>query len=500
MDLMYTTHDIDTFLSSIYFNDMVDNDGGMKPNDMFSLYFLLNKLRPTLVIESGVWNGKSTKLIRKTLGPDAIIVCLDPRNIPVDGYRDDNKNTHYFIDSSFVDFGDLDLQKLNLGHISPNNILCFFDDHQNSAQRLSQCISKGMYHLFFNDNYPVGAGSHYSIQHLIDNDTRDKFQLDRQYPYSINTLPHIDMNRRDSLIHAIKTYVVFPNVFSSDIVLYEGTFRSQGFFKDTDTEAIRKYSLFHTTKQDYCWNTYLTITNTPTLSLCIPTMDRWEFLKVNIPNYLANPYISEIIISDENGNDAAHIRATFNSPKLRISVNATRLGPFLNKNKVVSLASNAFICLMDSDNFAPVSYFEAWEKWLNGNIPNENTIYSPSRTIPQPNHTGFDYRCFNGVFITQKNYKYYWKNVHIAGCLYNTGNYIVSKNMYMNTNTDPHLKHLEYQKSPDVMFKNYFMWKNNNMQMVIVPGMEYAHIVHDNSYYIQELSMLDVSKFNALYE
>lgn len=238
----------------------------------------------------------------------------------------------------------------------------------------------------------------------------------------------------------------------------------------------------------------------PPLTLCIPTMNRWEFLKVSLPKYLANPYIAEIVISDENGADAAQIRATFTDPKIRVSVNTNRLGPFLNKRKVIEMASNAFICLMDSDNFAPVSYFDAWATWLKGGDPNVDTIYSPCRTIPQANHEGFDYRHFGGVYITKENYKYYWKNIPMATCLYNTGNYIVSKKMYMTTETDEHLKHLETARSPDVMFQNYFMWKNNNMKMVVVPGMMYDHIVHDGSYYIQELSMLNVDNFNALYD
>ena len=244
----------------------------------------------------------------------------------------------------------------------------------------------------------------------------------------------------------------------------------------------------------------LTATGTVPLSLCIPTMNRWEFLQINLPKYLQNPYISEIVISDENGADAAQIRAHFNNPKIRVSVNNTRLGPFLNKRKVVSMASNKFVCLMDSDNFAPLSYFKAWEAWLKGQDPCENTIYSPCRTIPQANHEGFDYRHIGGVHITNANYKYYWKNILRTTILYNTGNYIVSKKMFMTTKTDPELKHLESERSPDVMFQNYFMWKNNNMIMVVVPGMEYDHIVHQGSYYIQELFALNVDHFNALYD
>ena len=143
------------------------------------------------------------------------------------------------------------------------------------------------------------------------------------------------------------------------------------------------------------------ITTVPQISLCIATMDRWDFLKVSLPQYLTYPYISEIIISDENGHDAEKIRATFNDSKIRVSINTTRLGPFLNKNKVVSLASNEFVCLIDSDNFAPLSYFEAWEKWLKGAEPDENTIYSPYRTIPQLNHEGFIYKELSGVYIAK---------------------------------------------------------------------------------------------------
>jgi hypothetical protein len=229
-------------------------------------------------------------------------------------------------------------------------------------------------------------------------------------------------------------------------------------------------------------------------------MNRWDFLKVNLPKYLTNPYITEIVISDENGADADKIRTTFTDPKIRVSVNETRLGPFLNKHKVIEMASNAFVCLMDSDNFAPIEYFDAWAAYLRGAEPDTNTIYSPCRTIPQANHGGFDYRQFGGIYINKDNYKYYWKNIPIAGCLYNTGNYIVSKTMYLTTETDAHLKHLETARSLDVMFKNYFMWKNNNMKMIVIPGMEYDHIVHDGSYYIQELSMLNLDNFNALYD
>jgi len=261
MNLKYTTEDLDYFISNIYFDNIENNSGGMKINDMFSFYFLLKNLRPTIIIESGVWNGFSTKLIRKVLGSNCKIISLDPREIPEDGFIDDNINTTYFTGTSFVDFKDLKIEEaIN----DKETILCFFDDHQNAAQRLIQCVEKNITHVFFNDNYPVNAGSHYSIQHLIDNDPRNCFNLSSQYYYSINTFPHIDIKNRLNLINKIDNYLVFPNVFSSKINLYEGIFDSNGFFYENSNDYndnISKYNIFYKNKEQYCWNTYLTIKN-----------------------------------------------------------------------------------------------------------------------------------------------------------------------------------------------------------------------------------------------
>jgi len=194
------------------------------------------------------------KLIRLTLGKDIKIICLDPRNIPEEGYTDNNINTIYYTGKSFIDFSDLKLENLDL-----NQILCFFDDHQNSAQRLIQCSEKGIKHIFFNDNYPLNSGSHYSIQHLIDNDLRKNFDLDNQYYYSINIFPQIDLNKRTNILEKIDNYIVFPNIFSSEILLYEGNFFTKGFFDNNDINSINKYNIFYKYKNKYCWNTYLTL-------------------------------------------------------------------------------------------------------------------------------------------------------------------------------------------------------------------------------------------------
>jgi hypothetical protein len=217
---------------------------------------------------------------------------------------------------------------------------------------------------------------------------------------------------------------------------------------------------------------------------------------------LTNPYIAEIIITDENGQDADQIRQNLNDPRIRVYVNDQQLGPFLNKRKAVLLANNPFVCLMDSDNFAPVSYFDAWAKYLDGKQPDDHTIYSPVRTTPQPNHNGFDFTRMSGVAITTHNFKQYWRDTgpECAQTLYNLGNYITSKKLFETTKTIPELRYFESQKGPDVMFQSYLMWSTNNMVMIVVPGMEYNHIVHGGSYYVNNHPDMNYPFFNSLYK
>jgi len=230
-------------------------------------------------------------------------------------------------------------------------------------------------------------------------------------------------------------------------------------------------------------------------SLCIATMDRWSFLQKNLPKYLENPYIAEIIISDENGNDAKMIKEHYDNSMIKVFVNEFRLGGFKNKRVAVSNASYPWVCLADSDNFIPVSYFEAAAKVFDPSNP--NMIYSPSYTFPQSNHPGFNWRHMIGDIFTPANYKIMW-NKHKKNNNINVGNYIVSKELYMRaehpndgTNYDTACRCL------DALYQNYLMFKNGGSFMTVA-GMEYDHIVHPGSYYMTEHMMTNTNFFESL--
>jgi hypothetical protein len=236
------------------------------------------------------------------------------------------------------------------------------------------------------------------------------------------------------------------------------------------------------------------------LSLCIPTKNRWNFLKINIPKYLDNPFIDEIVICDENGNDAKMIEETYkDNEKIKVYVNDRILGPFFNKRKVTSLAKNDFVCLMDSDNFAPLSYFEAWNTYIKENDLKENTVYFPCKTIQQPNHDGFDYRSLIGSYNFEESKKIFHNQLFVM--MLNTGNYIFNKNFFMKAESDYSLEDMDKSyKVCDVLYQNYLLLSKCDAILTLVPNMEYDHIVHGGSYYMETCNQLDMNKFNILFK
>ncbi len=212
-------------------------------------------------------------------------------------------------------------------------------------------------------------------------------------------------------------------------------------------------------------------------------MNRWSFLQKNIPMYLDNPYIDEIVICDETGDDAQKIReAEFNCEKIKLHVNETRLGAFRNKEKVVRLAENKWICLMDSDNFAPLLYFQWWESYILNRDLQITDIFCPVGAFPQSNYPGHNFSDISGQIITRSNVSNMYNSFSFMGGVINIGNYIFNRDFYMSSVGYKDL--VDEVLCLDVFLKNYLMLANNG-NMHIVPNMQYHHIVHDQSFYVE---------------
>jgi FkbM family methyltransferase len=226
------------------------------------------------------------------------------------------------------------------------------------------------------------------------------------------------------------------------------------------------------------------------LSLCIATMDRWDFLKDTIHQYLINPYIDEIIISDENGNDCYQLfKAYGTNKKLRLYSNHTQLGAFLNKQKAVSYAKNTWVAIIDSDNYAPIRYFQAFIK----NKKDANAVYIPSKLMAYKSTTSYDNTAFIGTDITLENVNKLSSNLEIV---LQSGNFICTKEVFQNAQSIYGLENL--CNGLDAMYTS-FLFLTTGAVLRVIPGMEYYHCVHDGSITLQAMRS-DFGLYKPIFE
>ena len=141
------------FISLYKKRPIKNNINGAGFDNMFALYFILKKIRPKFIIESGVLRGQTTWIIEKTL-PKSKILSIDI-----------NLKNRKFI-SKKVKYSNVDFKFHNFSNI-PKNTLAFLDDHQNHLERLKQCKFFGIRNIILEDNYPVARGDFYTIRHAI---------------------------------------------------------------------------------------------------------------------------------------------------------------------------------------------------------------------------------------------------------------------------------------------------------------------------------------------
>lgn len=143
---------IPEFLELYKSRPISDNQGGMKSPHMFATWFLLKKLNPKIVIESGIWKGQGTWLIEKTL-PEAKVYSIDV-----------NLSHRQWI-SENVEYFNKDFSKIDWSFIKDkSSTLLFFDDHQNAYKRIIEGKKLGFKQFVFEDNYPIKHGDCYSLK------------------------------------------------------------------------------------------------------------------------------------------------------------------------------------------------------------------------------------------------------------------------------------------------------------------------------------------------
>ena len=228
-----TERDLEEFCLLYKDRPIKTNKGGMGAPDMFSLWLTLKRLNPECVVESGVFKGQSTWLIRNTL-PECEIICLDPEIKKDIAFVDKSKKTTYYCGSDFIDFSQLEKNKIS------TNSLIFFDDHVNAFERVIQCYEKQCKLVFFNDNYPVGCGSHLTIEHVLGMDER---------------FEGLNDTHRSFLQSIVSSKHTFPNICRTQIKTGEGVFDCESIYDESDLPD--QLDIFSKEGSMYRWNTLI---------------------------------------------------------------------------------------------------------------------------------------------------------------------------------------------------------------------------------------------------
>lgn len=193
-DLSDAKEMVDEFLKLYQKRPIHDNRGGMSSTHLFWTWYVLKKLNPKHIIESGVFKGQGTWLMRKTC-PDANIYSIDPlleQRTYIDEY------VTYFTE----DFSKIQWEN----YLNPNETFCFFDDHQDAYLRVQQMKWMGFSMAMFEDNYPAIQGDCYSLKKIFS-----------QKEYVIDGAKKKYFSPNEAHLHFLKknldTYTTFPPFF-----------------------------------------------------------------------------------------------------------------------------------------------------------------------------------------------------------------------------------------------------------------------------------------------
>jgi glycosyltransferase involved in cell wall biosynthesis len=220
----------------------------------------------------------------------------------------------------------------------------------------------------------------------------------------------------------------------------------------------------------------------PPLTIAIPTMRRWSFLKDSIPVFLSRPEVNEVVVCDETGEDYTSIKESSfgNHPKLRIYKNEKRLGIYENKTKVLGLTKGDWVALLDSDNIFDEEWFEMLHEL---DFSDTKRIFASADFKSVNIKTGVVKReCqdFSGLMLNSNN----WNDILSKkkwNFLLNDGNWIVHRSVL---NTLPTNIKSEKLLAADAIFMARCFVKEG-YSIYYVPDFEYTHIVHPGSSWLQ---------------
>ena len=225
---------INDFLEIYEKRPIKENSGGTLSVNLFHLYYIIKKLKPTRIIESGVFKGQTTWLINELL-PDTKIVSIEPflQQVTYQG-----KNTKYIT----TDF--LNISNDFIPREIAKDTLIIFDDHQDAYQRIMHAHKLGFKNFYFDDNYPEFSGKrHLSLAAVLSNKFEEGF--------------YIPSDAKENLENIIETYTILPPVLSYNepVTMEKSYIKEEPIFDKLNFQL----QVFEKDMHNYRWHTFVTL-------------------------------------------------------------------------------------------------------------------------------------------------------------------------------------------------------------------------------------------------
>lgn len=223
-----------------------DNLGGMKAPHMFWVYFILKKINPSIIIESGIFKGQSTWLI-ETLCPNSKIISIDP-----------DLSKREFI-SQKVDYRTKDFLEHDwleeLGEEGCKNSLAFIDDHQNNYLRLKHAYNNKISHIIFEDNYPTTHGDVLSLKKILSDNYHiiDVNGIQTSYP--------IPDNYKSDVLKMCDYFECPPIYLDSKVTRWNDSFELHDCKKPIFNDYNENLHYFKEEQLDYTFIGYVKVKN-----------------------------------------------------------------------------------------------------------------------------------------------------------------------------------------------------------------------------------------------
>lgn len=216
------------------------------------------------------------------------------------------------------------------------------------------------------------------------------------------------------------------------------------------------------------------------ISLAITTYNRYDLTIKSCSQVLDDPRIDDIVILDDCSTDGSFEKLVEHFkpwPHVRVLRQAKNRGMSLNKADAIGYAKNEWVMILDSDNVVTPAYFDAFFRSEEKLDLNPIRIYCPDFAAPN-----FNYRRIAGQFVGYESVSRQLRSRDgdIYNTCLNTCNYIVHAEEYLRV-----YRYNPEMKATDTAWFAY-LWLQAGNDFYVVPGMEYEHLVHGKSGFLED--------------